>query len=266
MTLYVHGYSGNEAARLADQADTLAERLHANVRFPKGYLILEPGCGVGAQTFHLAKNNPETRFLAFDFSAESIKHAKKNQIKHHLPNVQLDIANIYDLPYAEESFDGAFVCFLLEHLHDPVLALQNLRKAIKPDSPITVIEGDHGSYLCHPRSEAADHVVGCLVAIQAQKHGNALIGRSLYPLLDSADFREIQVVPQMIYVDAARPDLAEGFTRRTFIAMVEGVKIEALQLGLSTEKAWEQGIQDLHRTTHGNGTFCYTFFKAVAIK
>ncbi len=32
------------------------------------------------------------------------------------------------------------------------------------------------------------------------------------------------------------------------------------------EATWTQGIRDLYRTAETDGTFCYTFFKAVARK
>ena len=67
----------------------------------------------------------------------------------------------------------------------------------------------------------------------------------------------------MVYVDASRPALVDGFTRKTFTAMVEGVRDQALAIGLIDRKTWNQGIADLYRTTQADGTFCYTFFKGV---
>ena len=67
----------------------------------------------------------------------------------------------------------------------------------------------------------------------------------------------------MVYVDANRPDLIEGFTRNTFTAMVEGVQSQALAAGLIDAETWRQGIDALYRTAANDGTFCYTFFKAV---
>ncbi len=66
----------------------------------------------------------------------------------------------------------------------------------------------------------------------------------------------------MVYVDSSRPEYVEGFTKNTFIAMVEGAKEQAINSGLITEEAWQKGIADLYRTTEPDGTFCYTFFKA----
>ncbi|MDD5494912.1 MAG: SAM-dependent methyltransferase, partial [Dehalococcoidia bacterium] len=57
-----------------------------------------------------------------------------------------------------------------------------------------------------------------------------------------------------------------GFTRKTFTAMVKGVKEQALSRGLIDPETWQKGIRDLYRTAGRNGTFCYTFFKATGIK
>jgi hypothetical protein len=56
----------------------------------------------------------------------------------------------------------------------------------------------------------------------------------------------------------------EGFTLRTFTAMVEGVRAEALGQCLISETEWERGVAALHRTAERDGVFCYTFFRAVA--
>jgi hypothetical protein len=159
-----------------------------------------------------------------------------------------------------------FVCFVLEHLENPVEALKRLTTVLKPGGTITVIEGDHGSAYYYPESQYAAGAIHCLVEAQARLKGNALIGRQLFPLLQAAGFRDVAVSPRMVYVDSSKPGLVEGFTKNTFIAMVEGVRDEALKLGLIDAKTWEKGIDDLYRTTRDDGTFCYTFFKATAIR
>jgi hypothetical protein len=67
-----------------------------------------------------------------------------------------------------------------------------------------------------------------------------------------------------VYVDASRPDLVDGFIRRTFTAMIEGVRAPALAANLAEPDVFDAGIRDLYRTTESDGVFCYTFFKAVA--
>ncbi len=52
----------------------------------------------------------------------------------------------------------------------------------------------------------------------------------------------------------------------TFTAMIEGVRERAIASGLSTPAAFDAGIQALYRSTEPDGVFCYTFFKAVAVR
>ena len=157
-----------------------------------------------------------------------------------------------------------FVCFVLEHLRDPLGALARLKRLLKGGGTMTVIEGDHGSAYFHPDSADARRAIQCLIDVQATMGGDALIGRRLYPLLAEAGFKEVTVSPRMVYVDASRPQLVDGFTRKTFNTMVEGARDSAIARGLIDVEAWYRGIHDLHRTTKPDGVFCYTFFKAVA--
>ena len=51
-----------------------------------------------------------------------------------------------------------------------------------------------------------------------------MIGREIFPLLKNSGFRDVKVTPKVVYTDSSKPDLVEGFNKKTIIAMVEGVK------------------------------------------
>ncbi len=262
---YVHGYDAREALRLQDQADTLVELLHADTAYPDGHSVLEAGCGVGAQTLSLARNSPGAHITSIDVSAASVAEARRTLDAARITNVTLRQADLFDFPFAPQSFDHAFVCFVLEHLAEPERALAALKRLLKPGGDITVIEGDHGSAHYHPQSGYAQRAIDCLVELQARAGGDARIGRRLYPLLADAGFAQVRVSPRMVYADASRPALVEGFTRKTFTAMIEGVRAEAIAAGLISAADFERGVADLYRTAEADGVFCYTFFKAVGV-
>lgn len=263
---YVHGYSEREKGRLHDQATILSDLLHHDTSYPAGKVVLEAGCGVGAQTVFLAKSSPEAQIVSIDLSQDSLDLAKVLIEREAITNVHFQVADIFNLPFGDESFDHIFICFVLEHLREPLLALQNLKRVLKKQGTITVIEGDHGSCYFYPQSEEANKTIRCLIKIQENMRGNSLIGREIYPLLKNAGFKQIKVSPRMVYVDSSKPELVEGFIKNTFIAMVEGVKEQALELKMIDEETWEKGISDLYKTTNDDGTFCYTFFKGVAVR
>ena len=263
---YVHGYSSREGTRLVDQASTLTELLHFDTRYPAGSLVLEAGCGVGAQTLTLASTSPQALFVSVDISPDSLAQAKARVREAGLGNVMFQKADVFSLPFAEAHFDHVFVCFVLEHLVSPGKALTELRRVLKPGGTLTAIEGDHGSAYFHPDSECARRAIQCLVDLQRHAGGDALIGRRLYPLLVQAGVQDVRVSPRMVYADASRPALVDGFIRKTFTAMVEGVGEQAIRQGLMDGESWRKGIRDLYRTAEADGTFCYTFFKAVGVK
>ncbi|MCC7551504.1 MAG: methyltransferase domain-containing protein [Methanobacterium sp.] len=263
---YVHGYSEREAIRLVDQAKTLAPLMHHDTSYPEGCMVLEAGCGVGAQTITLARNSPHAEITSVDISEPSLNHAKTLISNEGISNVHFQIADIMDLPFEDETFDHVFICFVLEHLSDPVKALKSLKRVLKKGGSITVIEGDHGSCYFHPETEEAVKAWQCLVKVQTDLNCNPLMGRELYPLLTEAGFKNINVDPRVVYVDSSKGELVDGFIKKTIIAMVEGVKDQAIESGLIDLETWEKGIEDLHKSAEPSGTFFYNFFKGIAIK
>ena len=263
---YVHGYDERANERLHDQARTLLDLLHAGTSYPAGSLVLEAGCGVGAQTITLAQRSPQATFVSIDDEPTSVVAARRRVEAAGLANVELREADIFALPFAPASFDHVFVCFVLEHLDRPVEALTLLRELLKPGGTITVIEGDHGSTYFHPDSAAAHDAIRCQVELQRAAGGDSNIGRQVYPLLVEAGYDAVRVRPLMVYVDASRPELVDGFTRKTFTAMIEGVREDAIATGLIDPARFDAGIRDLYRTAEADGVFCYTFFKGVGVR
>ncbi|HJL66715.1 MAG: methyltransferase domain-containing protein [Arenicellales bacterium] len=264
---YVHGYSARETERLYDQAGSVKDLIHSDTAYPVGSVILEAGCGVGAQTLTLAQNSPAAKFISIDWSEDSLALARDVIHRNQISNVDFFHADIFDLPLDEKCVDHLFVCHLLEHLVDPVAGLLTLQKHLKKGGSITVFEGDHGSCYFHPETKEAVQAWNCLIEVQKRLGANSLIGRELFPLMKTSGFRNIHVVPKMLYIDQSSPELRESFVIKTIIPMVEGVKAQSLSLGLIDEEIWQKGIEDLHRTqTDEGGVFCYTFFKGTAIR
>ncbi len=262
---YVHGRSERESERLRYQANKLAAFLHQDTRYKPGSRVLELGCGVGAQSVILLEHSPGIELPCTDVSAASLAAAERRVREAGFSDVSFRNADIYNLPFSAGSFDHAFVCFLLEHLPDPVLALRKAGEVIRPGGTVTAIEGDHGSALFSPHSPDARAVIDCLVDLQREIGGNALIGRELPHLFRQAGLSRVRVSPRPVFADGNVPGASEA-VKNIFIAMIEGVKEQALARGMVDEEAWDRGIRDLYRTVEPGGTFCYTFFEVAGVK
>jgi SAM-dependent methyltransferase len=258
---YVHGYSAREQHRLYDQSEVLASLLHDDTAFEPGARVLEVGCGVGAQTRIIARRNPHSHFTCIDISESSLQQAAALARMSGLTNVTFVQADVRQYQVGTTPFDHALFCFVLEHVREPQAVLQQVCQLVRPSGTVTAIEGDHGSTYFYPPSARAWRTIQCLIDLQARAGADALIGRRLYPLFCAAGLSNVQVSPRVVYADPSRPAWVEGFTLRTYIAMVEGARDRALASNLISAEDWELGINDLYQSV--NGTFNYTFFKAI---
>jgi len=123
-----------------------------------------------------------------------------------------------------------------------------------------VIEGDHGSCYFYPETIESVKVWECLIQCQMGLNCNPMIGREIYPLLKNSGFKNIKVSPKIVYVDSSKPDMVEGFNKKTIIAMVDGVRDQAIDSKMIDAESWEKGINDLFKTTESDGVFFYNFF------
>ena len=152
---YVHGYTDRETRRLLEQSLILEELLHSGTVYAPGSKVLEVGCGVGAQTSILARRNPEINLTSIDISESSVYQARRTVEELNFRNVDIRQGDIYNHNLGAASFDHLFVCFLLEHLEDPPLALDIMKSLLREGGTLTIIEGDHGSGFWTPESEAS---------------------------------------------------------------------------------------------------------------
>ena len=264
---YVHGYSERETQRLYEQAEILEAIIHAGTRFGAGQHVLEAGCGVGAQTRLLLGHSPDAKYTCIDISEKSLASAARLKQQPGFENVTFQQENITQLSFTDETFDHVFVCFVLEHLSDPVAALVELKRVLKPGGTITVIEGDHGSCFWYP--ETAESVAAWNGLIDAQRqHGHdPNIGRRLTPLLMQAGLKLTSCEPAWLYADALKPALRDGMVDHIIVPMVQSAEQQILADGLVDKDIYQQGIADLSRVDEiEDGTFFYTWFKAVATK
>jgi SAM-dependent methyltransferase len=264
---YVHGYTERETQRLYEQAEILEEMLHTGTVYPAGTKVLEAGCGVGAQTRLLVKRSPQTEFTCIDISEKSLVTANKLKEQSGFDNVTFQQDNITTLSFDNSTFDHVFVCFVLEHLEDPVAVLNELKRVLIPGGTLTVIEGDHGSAFWHPETPESVAAWNGLITAQRRQGHDPNIGRRLTPLLTEAGFDLQNCKPAWLYADRLKPALRDGMVDHIIVPMVQSAEQQILEEKIVPKDIYQQGIADLtHVDNIREGTFFYTWFKAVAKK
>lgn len=264
---YVHGYSERETQRLYEQAEILEDILHSGTAFAAGAKVLEAGCGVGAQTRLLVKRSPDAVFTCIDVSEKSLATANRLKEQAGFRKVTFQREDIARLSFEDETFDHVFVCFVLEHLDATVAALTEFKRVLRTGGTITVIEGDHGSCFWRPETPESIAAWNGLITAQRNIGHDPNIGRRLTPLLTEAGFKLRTCEPAWLYADRLKPALRDGMVDHIIVPMVQSAEQQILTDKLVPKQVYEKGIADLSRVDQTEeGTFFYTWFKAVARK
>ena len=156
LNVYTHGHHkavvGQHAARTAENsAAFLLPHL------TKGARVLDVGCGPGSITVGLARHvGPTGSVTAIDVVDGIVQQAAAAVRAAGLENASCEVCSVNALPYAPGSFDVVYAHQTLQHLSDPVGALVEMRRVVRPGGLIAVRDADYSSMLGHPASPAID--------------------------------------------------------------------------------------------------------------
>lgn len=115
-----------------------------------GMSLLDCGCGPGSITLGLAKRITPGTVVGVDFDPSEVERAQKLATEQGATNVQFETGNVYELPFADGTFDACFSNALLDHLSDPVAALREMQRVLKVEGVLGVRTADRDGYLFTP--------------------------------------------------------------------------------------------------------------------
>ena len=235
---YIHGYSDYEQGRLLSQGDSTAHFLYKYFDFSDVTHLLEPGVGVGAQSRHILKANPHLKITGIDFSAEQVRKAIENITRSGFDADRFTAreGDITALPFANNSeFDGAFFCWILEHLPEPEKALSEVIRVLQPGSPVFINETFNSNLYISPYPE---HLMGfwkTQIRFELESKAHPDIGVFLGSILHGLGFEDIQMHSNTILLDKRSPK-----ERSEFLGFWHGVMKSSLQTMIDSEYATEQ--------------------------
>jgi ubiquinone/menaquinone biosynthesis C-methylase UbiE len=102
--------------------------------------VLEVGCGAGGMVKAIKFYRPDLQVLGIDISKGAIAEAKQDP-----QGVKFSVADANQLPFKNNSLEAVLMFDLLEHLDDPLKALDEVWRVLKPKgifSAFVPIEGE----------------------------------------------------------------------------------------------------------------------------
>ena len=111
-------------------------------------MVLDVGCGPGTITAGLARR--ASRVVGLDMSADMVAEARRHAADCGLDNASFQVGSAYDLPWDGDSFDVVYAHQVLQHLSDPVRALREARRVLRPGGLVAVRDSDYGTMVHAP--------------------------------------------------------------------------------------------------------------------
>ena len=106
-----------------------------------GSRILEVGPGTGYYALAVARwLGPDGRLAILDVQQEMLDHTLRRAAEEGISNISGVRADAREMPYADDSFDAAYLVTVLGEIPDQAAALRELRRVVKPDGRIVVGE------------------------------------------------------------------------------------------------------------------------------
>jgi ubiquinone/menaquinone biosynthesis C-methylase UbiE len=175
------------AARTASQAaGFFLPYLHAGMR------LLDGGCGPGSITLGLAGVVAPGEAVGIDLQPPQVERARALAAERGVTNVRFEVASIYQLPFPDHSFDAVFAHATLMHLRQPVRALAELRRVLRPGGVVGIRDPDWEATLVTPTTPLLDQWRALRVRVRQHNGGDPFTGRQHRQLLREAGFRRSQ--------------------------------------------------------------------------
>jgi SAM-dependent methyltransferase len=158
-----------------------------------GLAVLDCGCGPGSITVGIAARSAPGEVVGIDFAQSQVDRATAAAAQQGLPNVRFEAASAYAMPFPSNQFDRVFSHALLEHLADPVRALRELHRVLKPGGAIGVCSPDWDGFLIAPPSAELAQAIAAYRALQAKNGGDVAVGQKLGLHLAAAGFATVRL-------------------------------------------------------------------------
>jgi SAM-dependent methyltransferase len=170
-------------------ADNSAAYLVPSLR--PGDSLLDVGCGPGTITVDLARLVAPGRVVGVDSSAEVVAEAQADAAGAALPSLSFETGTVFDLRFAEGTFDVVHAHQVLQHVGDPVAALVEMRRVCRPGGIVAARDSDYPGFRYFPEDPELDRAIAAYGALTRHNGAHWDAGRRLLSWAHAAGFTAV---------------------------------------------------------------------------
>lgn len=247
MSEYIHGFTKEEQDRLYQQSRIHENIIFSHIDFTDQQNIVEVGSGVGAQTQILLERFPHLHIDCIDASEAQIKRATET-LKTPIADKKVNIhhTDAAKIPLADDSMDGAFICWLLEHVQEPLKILEEVRRVLKSGGVIYCNEVFNSTFYLHPYSPAMLKYWFEFNDYQWSIKGDPFVGGKLANYLIKAGFQNVTTTVLTHQYDNRTPKRRAAFIDYWCNLMLSGAP-DLIKTGRVDQKTVSGMKEELHK-------------------
>ena len=263
---YLHGFTKTEQDRLRIQAGFSEQTIYRDIDFTQCKHLLEIGCGVGAQSEILLRRFPNMKLTGVDLSENQLDSAKDSLGRSPYATGRYDLfkMNAENLNFESNSFDGGFICWLLEHVPNPKKVLSEARRVLRSGTTLYITEVLNSSFFLDPYSPNVWKYWMAFNDYQFENSGDPFIGAKLGNLLLSLGFEEVETQTKTWHFDNRFPDKRKK-TIEFWSDLLMSASDQLLKDKVVTQEIVDSAKEELANVAGDpNAVFYYSFIQASA--
>lgn len=164
-----------------------------------GQRLLDVGCGPGTITLDLAAAVAPGRTLGIDPSAAVVDQASgaasaaspAASSEASDVDVSFAVGDVYALDHGDASFDVVHAHQVLQHLTDPVAALQEMRRVLAPGGVLAARDSNYAAFWWSPHEPRLDRWLALYHRVTESNRADADAGRHLLAWAHAAGFTDV---------------------------------------------------------------------------
>ncbi|WEO75815.1 methyltransferase domain-containing protein [Cryobacterium sp. SO2] len=156
-----------------------------------GLTLLDVMCGPGTVTVDLARRLAPGRVYGLDASATAVEQAAGLAFDEGVGNASFVVGDVYALPVADASVDIVHAHQVLQLVDDPVAAVREMRRVLKPGGILAARDADYGAAAWYPKLPALAAWMAVYRALHSASGGDPDAGRALKAWARQAGFAEV---------------------------------------------------------------------------
>ena len=155
--------------------------------------LLDVGCGPGSITRGFAERLAPGEVVGVDPSADVLDVARQDSADRGLVNLRYEQGSVYELPFADASFDVVFSHQVLQHLSDREAALREMLRVLRPEGLIAARDVDWGTVAYWPADTWIDRFIEVHARTWVRNGGEPRMGRHLRALFNRAGVDSLRI-------------------------------------------------------------------------